>query len=485
MTRWIVQSSSGQRSRLCVTLNTLPVLILAALLLNGCSTFRPWQNPPAPGSAVGLSTSQAVARPVVAAVTLSGGGARAAAFGLGVLQELKATEFTLQGRPTTLLDEVTLISGVSGGSILAAHYAAFGEESLTGFASEFLLHDFEGTLVQLAFSPLRLFRLSSPWYGRTNVLADRLDALYRGRTFGDLRARSRGPELVVTATDLTTGAPFEFTPEQFALICSDLASVPLSFAVAASSAVPLVLTPMTLRNYAGRCDVPSAAVPEAAESSFRAQLMRASAESYLDAEKRPYIHLVDGGLNDNLGVRRLLDRLVAQGSLSAAFRDAAPGSIHKVVLITVNSERDPGERIDQTDRLPTTRQVVDTLLFGASGHITQFTLAMMNQDRERWRREIAEQRGSQGSPFAAGAELHVISVSLRDVVPAGLRHTLLTIPTAFTIDAGQVQDLIEAGRSALRQSPEFARLRLSLTDETSEGGAATRPAARKGDFVVD
>jgi NTE family protein len=110
---------------------------------------------------------------------------------------------------------------------------------------------------------------------------------------------------------------------------------------------------------------------------------------------------------------------------------------------------------------------------------------MMNQDRERWRREIAEQRGSQGSPFAAGAELHVISVSLRDVVPAGLRHTLLTIPTAFTIDAGQVQDLIEAGRSALRQSPEFARLRLSLTDETSEGGAATRPAARKGDFVVD
>ena len=182
---------------------------------------------------------------------------------------------------------MTLISGVSGGSILAAHYAAFGDESLTRFESEFLLNDFEGGLVQLALSPRRLFRLSSPWYGRGNVLADRLDALYRGRTFGDLRARTRGPDLLVAATDLTTGAPFEFTPEQFALICSDLASVPLSFAVAASSAVPLVLTPMSLRNYAGNCDRSSAAAPEVAEDNFRTRLMRASAESYLDAESAP------------------------------------------------------------------------------------------------------------------------------------------------------------------------------------------------------
>jgi NTE family protein len=465
-------------------LNAPLAFVLATLLLAGCSSFRPWQNTPAPGVDVGLPTSQAVARPVVAAVALSGGGARAAAFGLGVLQELKATEFTLQGRPTTLLDEVTLISGVSGGSILAAHYAAFGDESLTRFESEFLLNDFEGTLVQLALSPVRLFRLSSPWYGRGNVLADRLDALYRGRTFGDLHARTRGPDLVVAATDMTTGAPFEFTPEQFALICSDLASVPLSFAVAASSAVPLVLTPMTLRNYAGTCDLSSAAMSEPAEDNFRTRLMRASAESYLDAGKRPYIHLVDGGLNDNLGIRRLLDRLVASGSLSAAFRDAAPGSIRKVVLITVNSERDLGERIDQSDRVPTTRQVVDTLLFGAGGQITQFTLAIMSDDRERWRRELAEQRGAAGSPFAADAELHVITVSLHDVEDPTLRHTILTVPTAFTIDSEQVRQLVEAGREALRRSAEFQQLRRSLEGKSIEHGTTARPSMT-GASVVD
>ena len=186
--------------------------VVAALLLAGCSSFHPWVNQPAQQAEfVAPVTTPTATRSLVAAVALSGGGARAAAFGLGVLRELKATSFTLQGEPTTLLDEVTLLSGVSGGSILAAHYAAFGDESLTRFESDFLLDDFEGTLVQLAFSPLRLFRLSSPWYGRSNVLADRLDALYRGKTFADLKVRNSGLDLLITAADLTTGAPFEFT----------------------------------------------------------------------------------------------------------------------------------------------------------------------------------------------------------------------------------------------------------------------------------
>lgn len=39
---------------------------------------------------------------------------------------------------------------------------------------------------------------------------------------------------MITATDLATGAPFDFTAEQFQVICSDLGATPLSFAVAAS-----------------------------------------------------------------------------------------------------------------------------------------------------------------------------------------------------------------------------------------------------------
>ncbi len=293
---------------------------------------------------------------------------------------------------------------------------------------------------------------------------------YHCFTFADLAARARGPDLLVAATDLTTGAPFEFTPEQFALICGDLTKVPLSFAVASSSAVPLLLTPMTLRNHAGQCGPPQVSAPTAAgDDSFRTRMVRAAAASYQDVQARPYIHLVDGGLVDNLGVRAVLDRIVAIGSLASAFGAAEPGSIRKVVLVAVNSERDLGERIDQSDRVPTVRQVVETLLFGAGSRLTQTTLAMMSDDVRRWRSEIEAIRGRHDSPFAVDAELHVISVSLHDIPDSSARRDALGVPTAFSIGPDQVDLLIEAGRAALRCSPQSQALQASLAGKAVEG----------------
>lgn len=450
-----------------------PVLsiLIAAALLAGCSTLRPWQNAPAPPGRTALAGPpggglEVDRRSIVVALTLSGGGARAAAFGLGVLRELKATRFVWEGKETTLLDELGLISGVSGGSILATHHALFGDETLTRFEPDFLLRNFETDLIRGA----RFRDLTSPWYGRSNVLEERLALLYGGRTFGDLAARTDGPRLLVTATDLTTGAPFEFTHEQFALICSDLDSVPLSFAVAASSAVPLLLSPMTLHNHAGSCAPPPAARLgnlASAEANYRSRMLKASAESYTNVRERPFLHLVDGGLADNLGIRGLLDRVVATGSIQDSFRDMPPGSIRKLVLVAVNSERDLAERIDQSDRVPTLAQVMDALLFGAGSRVTQMTLAMLEDDLRRWNEELMRHRGTGDSPFAADAEIHFVSVSLRDVPDAERRHLALRVPTAFTIAPGEVQLLQDAAREALRRSPAFQGLRESL-------GASTR-----------
>lgn len=436
--------------------------------LAACSTARPWQNPPAQPDTVSVAPEQAPepnADGIVAAVTLSGGGARAAAFGLGVLRELKATRFNWQGQSTTLLDKVGLVSGVSGGSILAAHYAAFGDETLSRFEPDFLLDNVQANLFLRALSPTWLVRLSSPWYGRSHVLAERLDRLYQGRRFGDLHARPNAPDLLVTATDLTTGAPFEFTPEQFRLICSDLGEVPLSFAVAASSSVPILLTPMTLRNHAGQCGAPSrGALPSAsgANDSFRTRMLASAASGYQDVHERPYVHLVDGGLADNLGVRSLLDRLLAGGSIRASFHGVAPGSIHHLVLIAVNSERDLADRIDRSDRVPSTGQMLDALLFGAGARDSQVTLAMLRDDMQRWQAELQQLRGQHDSPFAADAQLHVVSISLHDVADTALRRALLQVPTAFTIAPDDVQRLQDAGRAVLRQSPEFQQLRQAL-----------------------
>jgi NTE family protein len=444
----------------------------AAVLLAACATTRPWLNQPITAESPKPSftpvqmSAQERAPSMIAAITLSGGGARAAAFGLGVLKEHKATRFEWEGRTTSLLDEVGLVSGVSGGSVLATYYAAFGNETFTHFERDFLLADFQAGLIKEAFSARSLYRLSSPWFGRTNLLEEKLNGLYRGRTFADIMARSRGPRLLVTATDLTTGAPFEFTPEQFTLICSDLNSVPLSFAVAASSSVPLLLSPISMKNYAGSC--PQAAqVADAARNdrNLQERLLYASAQSYLDAGDRPFLHLVDGGLVDNLGVRGLLYRTAAGGSLDENFQNLPPGSVHKIVLISVNSERDTADRIDRSDQVPGVGQVLDALIFGAGSRATKETIAEMNDNARRWTQELTVLRGRHGSPFAPDAEIHVISVSLRDLKDEKTRKSLLQVPTALTILPLQVRQLEQAGRLVLRESPEFQRLRDGLVAE--------------------
>jgi NTE family protein len=453
------------RGRQGLTLGAMACLFAA---LTGCSSHRPWINPPLPADAAASVTSREVrplpppqAQPVMVAVTLSGGGARAAAFGLGVLRELKATTFTLDGQASSLLDHVALISGVSGGSILAAHYAAFGDETLKRFEPDFLLVPFESRLIREALWPTRLFQLTSPWYGRSQILAQRLDELYEGRTFADVRRRPGAPDLMITATDLTTGAPFDFTAEQFAVICSDLGATPLSFAVAASSAVPLLLSPVTVRNHASQCAHPAPAAA-AGGQDYRARMLQRTTEGYRNAAERPYIHLVDGGVTDNLGVRLMLDRLVSVGSMSANFADVKPGTLRRLVLVTVNSERALSERVDNSDRVPTTTQVLESLIFGAGSRETQITLDLLNDDLRRWREEIERTRGQPGSPFAADAEIHVVSISLHDVPDDKIRHSLLRVPTAFTIEARDVIDLQQAGAKATRASPAFQQLQDSL-----------------------
>lgn len=452
-----------------------------ALLLSACSTVRPWINEPiAPDASVQpmvrpmvADDAQVTGHPVVAALTLSGGGARAAAFGLGVLQELKATRFETQRGETTLLDEVGLVSAVSGGSILATYYAAFGDEVFTRFEHDFLLVNFQSGLIRQALSPASTYRLTSPWWGRTQVLAERLGTVFRGMSFGDLRERRPWPRLLVTATDLTTGAPFEFTPEQFALICSDLESVPLSFAVAASSAVPILLSPVTVRNHAGTCTQSQGLeTGKPLERNLSARVLNRIAQSYRNAKERPYIHLVDGGVADNLGVRGLMDHTIASGSLLDTFRSMPPGSVHKIVLVTVNSERGLATGIDDSDRVPSTGDVVQTLVFGAGSRFSEETTEMVKDAMQRLEGELREARGRAGSPFATDAELYLVNVSLHDLEDPGMRQLLMDVPTAFEILPAHAHALEAAGRQVLRKNPEFQRLRRNLGAQSMATGPA-------------
>ncbi len=453
----------GARGWIC----WLPLAACLALL-SACSSVRPWINEPMrPEQLQAMHLNHTRDPSLVMAVTLSGGGARAAAFGYGVLRELEDHRFDWNGKQLTLLEATDLISGVSGGAIMAAYYAAFGRQGLPRFEPEFLRQDFQQSVLGQLMRPGNLHDLTSPWFGRSHLLARRLDALYRGKTFGDLLEDPRHPQLIVTAMELSRGTGFEFTWDQFSLICSDLSRVPLSFAVAASSAVPVALSPLTLRNHAYSCPPGMAERllgrserESAGLADYRRRLYRAQAESYLNPIARPYIHLVDGGLADNLGVQRLLDRALMSGGLRHTFGEVPipPGSVRKVVLVVVNAAREPTRDIDALDTVPSVFDVAETLLFGAGARPTRATQEFLRDVVHQWRQDLASGAASPAvDAFAPGADIHVVMVNLSDA-PIERRRRLLRVSTALTLPDDEVTELIRTGREVLRHSPEFQAL---------------------------
>jgi NTE family protein len=443
----------------------------------GCASTRPWSNEPlAPQETVAYDgfaqLFDASRRPDLLVVAhFSGGGSRAAAFAHAVLSELDAAPFVWRGHETTLTREIDMVTGVSGGSVAAAHLALHGaREHLRRFSADFLELDFQGQLVSAMLSPRNLHRVSSPWYGRGHVLAEALDrTLFKGATFGQLAGLSGRPYLIIGATDLSTGAEFNFTSDRLALLCSSIDKVPLSLAVASSSAVPVLFSPLGLHNHSERCPMRPQVGPggkTAAGDAARVRLVKSESESMASGQ-RGFIHLVDGGVSDNLGMRRLTDYVAKAGGIGAvmAMLDArqAPGTVvpRRIVLISVNSESSDGLPIDQSAEVPGTLEVLRAMVYGGLGRVSKETSLVFGDAVEQWRTELR----SDPRWVAEGlADIFSIEIRLTEMDDPDLRRQVLGIPTAFRISDEARGLLRAAARRSLEQSAEYRRFVQSVVE---------------------
>ena len=241
-----------------------PLALLLLPLLVGCATYATIGNQPltsaaaaAPGYDMGQVGVEGRRDDVTLALAFSGGGSRAAALAYGVLLELRETRVGA-AREHRLLDEVDAISAVSGGSFTAAYYGLHDEATFRDFEPGFLRRDLNADVLQRVLNPLRWFTPE----GRTAAAATLYDTtIFKGATFADLQRRG-GPLIVINATDLEAGTRFAFLQEHFDLLCSDLRGFPLAQAVAASSAVRVLMEPVVLENHAG-CAPPALPQPPA------------------------------------------------------------------------------------------------------------------------------------------------------------------------------------------------------------------------------
>lgn len=392
-------------------------------------------------------------------VMFSGGGTRAAAFGYGVLEQLQQQKVGIGGRNQSLMSNVDLVVGVSGGSVLAAYFALKGEETIPLFYRNFLHQNFQRQVVKQVFSMSNLPRLASPEYGRGDLLQEQFENYLFGKTtFRDLEQHGKGPFAIISATDMGAGERLNFTQEYFDPMCIDLGELRVARAVAASSAVPMIFAPLTINNNGGNCGytLPNQlkiAAPETPKQQNPIyQELKDRLNKYSDSKNRPYIHLIDGGLTDNLGMRSLLDmtEVYPEKVLEQQIRGR---NLSHIVVISVNAQNQISSNLDKTAAIPGFRDVVSAVVNIPIDQYTQESLRRFRAFVDRYN-ENAEN---------SGIKFSFINLNLKDLPESELRSKVLNIPTSFYLPPEDVDNMRTAAATLMKHSPDYQALLESLS----------------------
>ena len=394
-------------------------------------------------------------------VTMSGGGTRAAALAYGVLEELRRTPVPGADPGHTLLGDVKVVTGVSGGAFTALSFALYGDALFSDYDKRFLKRDVQGELLARLANPLYWSSLTSPTYSRTEFAADYYDEiLFGGATFADLAKRRGNAFASVSATEISSNARLSFNQNTFDILCSDLAGVRLARAAAASSAVPVVFAPLTLDNYAGSCgfnldEVIDKTLTDVDRTKVRrARMRREELEALADGANHRYLHLVDGGVADNLALRTVIEA-VELAVASRNFRAVAGfDRLKRFAVIVVNSHSAPDNDWGMRDSPP---GIVGIVVKSATISIDRYSYEQTEILHEYVDRHEATMGAS-----APAIELFLIDVAFDAIADPAERHYFAALPTTFSLSDEQVDRLREVGGKLLRESGEFNRLLCSL-----------------------
>ncbi len=394
-------------------------------------------------------------------VTMSGGGTRAAALSYGVLEELRRTPVPGSNPGHTLLDEVKVVTGVSGGAFTALSFALYGDALFSDYDKRFLKRDVQGELLGRLVNPLYWPPLASPGYTRTELAADYYDEiLFKGATFADLSTKKGNAFASVGATEISSNARLTFNQNTFDILCSDLAGVRLARAAAASSAVPVVFAPLTLDNYAGSCGFDLSVVIDTTLADVdktklrRARMRKEELEALADSANHRYLHVVDGGVADNLGLRTVIEALELAVA-SRTFR-AVTGfdRLKRFAVIVVNSHSAPNNDWGTNDSSP---GIVGIVLKSATISIDRYSY----EQTEILHDYVVRHDASMGASVPA-IEVFLIDVAFDAIADPVERRYFTDLPTTFSLSEEQVDRLREIGGKLLRESREYNRLLCSL-----------------------
>ena len=407
----------------------------------------------------------------VVGLAFSGGGTRAAAFSYGVLRALDDIVIDEQPRRRTLVDDVRMISGASGGAVTAAYFGYRGKDDYRDFRERFLIQDAEADL-RTSLSPLNLVRAYNGGVNDRSGFAKWLnDHLFDGATFQAFRKPDR-PIVWINASDIYNRTPFLFSYDTFAALCSDLDKVRLADAVAASAAVPVVFAPIVVSATSPHCGYrrPQWLGRALADrnASIRLRAYASALDSYQNADPLDYVKLLDGGLTDNIGVTGFTLERSAAGTPYGPLSPAAAVRLKTLLFIVADAGSDNDVDWAKSIHGPKLTELLDavtgtTLSASVRDEFDALTLAVSQWQGElvRYRcslpaSTVAAYRGSAGGWNCRDVQIVVQHLSFADLDQSA-QVELNRIPTRLKLPVEQVDLTIAAGREALLVNAELTR----------------------------
>ena len=438
--------------------------------LTACSTAHYKINPPLtkPVASTSYATRNLAAPDnsdsLLVFLTLSGGGYRAAALGFAVMEAMRETSIRWEGRERNMLQEVDVISAVSGGSLVAGYYAARPDVFFEEFPQRVLGLDLQSALWRRALSPSGLWQQTSATYGRGDLLEELLtEHIFGATTYGDLPRRR--PIAYINATDMRGGELFQFSQDSFDRLCSDLNGVPVARSVAASMAVPIVFSPITLWNHTDACPT------ERPRLTGLPPLRR-------------YLHLIDGGLADNTGVRALLEIIRAGGGPDPAAHRAGLVGVRKRVFIVVDAQT--GDATPSDDDRPDTPGLLQQMSAAVNlpvARLSESTLMHLGDTVRLWQRE-SRLEDAIGAPQRPEDRFYVIQISIAHATSVSAQATR-QIETGLRLTPKQLEDIRAFARAELAAHPEWRRLLRDLEGARVEAAAPSTGGAEDDSAALD
>ncbi len=450
-------------------------MLLVATLLAGCASLTVVDTTPLPQSKLEPPGSESISAggyridsvtrvrqipDLLILVAMSGGGKRSAAYAYGALKGMG--QVTIPGDDRSLLSQLDGISGISGGSFTAAYYGLHRDKAFGQYEKDFLYSDTNAYIFGIYLLPWNWGWIADPTVGTNDYMERVYDrTMFHGATYKDLQPLGR-PIIAIGATDISYGAPFLFTQEGFDIICSDLSEFPLARAVAASNGFPGLFSPVTLTNHAADCSgrVPGWERRVTAEER-RNPLSRIGTQAqltdrYLDANRTKYVHLADGGISDNLGLRVAGSMMENLAQSPEAIISLGYDHLRRILVISVDGQGAQDSSVAQ-------RKIVGGLfsLLGlvSGGQIDRYnfeTLSTVSSQIKGVVRAIQNARCSEakmvyGTP-CDDVQGELVHISLAAMPDSPEKDQLLAIPTGLSLQQHDIDLLVTAGETAVTTS---------------------------------